>query len=100
MEKVIAQYTAAMDELNVLTQASYEQADGEDTQVKVNQIADDVLSFLIHAYTMGMEHASLMLAHDLTVDIEEMHEAIYLIIEGKTFEDRVADHVIADDLSG
>lgn len=100
MEKVISQYTSAMDELNVLTQASYEQADSEDIQAKINQIADDVLSFLIHAYTMGMEHASLMLAHDLTVDVEEMDEAIFLMIEGKTFEDRVADHVIADDLSG
>ena len=100
MEKVISQYTSALDELNVLTKTSYEQADSEDIQARINQIVDDVLSFLIHAYTLGMEHASFMLAHDLTVDVEEMREAIYLIIEGKTFEDRVADHVIAGDLSG
>ena len=100
MEKVISQYTTALDELNVLTTASYELADKEDITARVNQIADDVLSFLIHAYTMGMEHASLMLGYAMSVDMDEMDEAIYLIIEGKTFEDRVADHVVANDLSG
>lgn len=100
MEKVISQYTTALDELNVLTAASYKLAGGENITARVDQIVDDVLSFLIHAYTLGMEHASLMLAYELSVDLDSMEDAIFLVIEGKTFADRVADHVIADDLSG
>lgn len=100
MEKVISQYTTALDELNVLTATSYKLAGGRDITARVNQIADDVLSFLINAYTLGMEHASLMLAYDLSVDVDSMRDAIYTVIEGKTFEDRVADHVIANDLAG
>lgn len=49
MEKVISQYTTALDELNVLTATSYTLAGGRDIAAKVNQIADDVLSFLINA---------------------------------------------------
>ena len=100
MEKVISQYTTALDELNVLTATSYKLAGGRDIAAKVNQIADDVLSFLINAYTLGMEHASLMLAYDLSVDVDSMRDAIYTVIDGKTFEDRVADHVIVNDLAG
>ena len=100
MEKVISQYTTALDELNVLTATSYKLAGGRDIAAKVNQIADDVLSFLINAYTLGMEHASLMLAYDLSVDVDNMRDAIYTVIDGKTFEDRVADHVIVNDLAG
>lgn len=96
MEKVISQYTTALDELNVLTQTSYETAGGEN----VAQIADDILSFLIYAYTLGIDHASLMLDYALAVDVGDMEDAIYLLIEGKTFEDRVADHVHAGDLNG
>ena len=44
MEKVISQYTTALDELNVLTATSYKLAGGRDITARVNQIADDVLS--------------------------------------------------------
>ena len=100
MEKVVTEYTTALDELNILTDTSYKLAGGEDKAARVHQIADDMLSFLINAYTLGVEHASVMLAYDLSVDADSMRGAIYTVIEGKTFEDRVADHVMADDLAG
>ena len=100
MEKVISQYTTALDELNVLTEASYKLADDKNLTSRAYQVVDDVLSFLIHAYTLGMEHASMMLAYELSVDVDKMREAIYKMIEGKTFVDRVIDHILADDLSG
>ena len=100
MEKVISQYATALDELNVLTEASYKLADDKNLTSRANQVVDDVLSFLIHAYTLGMEHASMMLAYELSVDVDKMREAIYKMIEGKTFVDRVIDHILADDLSG
>jgi len=100
MDKIISRYTLALDELNVLTSTSYYNATGEDIAARVNQIADDFLSFLINAYTMGIESASIMLDHEMTVDVNDMHEAIFLVIDGKTFEDRVADHVMNNDLGG
>jgi hypothetical protein len=99
MDKVISSFTTALDELNVLTAASYRMAGGE-TVARVDSIVDDVLSFLINAYSLGTKNASIMLGYDLTVDVPSMKEAIYLVIEGKTFADRIADHVIANDLSG
>ena len=100
MDEVVSRYTLALDELNVLTSTSYYNAVSEDTTAMINQIADDFLSFLINAYTMGIDSASIMLDHEMTVDVDDMHEAIYLIIDGKTFEDRVADHVLNNDLAG
>lgn len=100
MDEVVSRYTLALDELNVLTSTSYYNAVSEDTTAMINQIADDFLSFLINAYTMGIDSASVMLDHEMTVDVDDMHEAIYLIIDGKTFEDRVADHVLNNDLGG
>lgn len=98
MDEVITSYLLAMDELNVLTAISYYLADGEDLQVKIAQIVDDVLSLLIKAYRMGIEHASIMLAYDCTVNTDKMEEAIYWVIDGKDFTDRIADHVMAGNL--
>lgn len=60
----------------------------------------DILSLLINAYRKGVQAASEMLAYDLTVDVRSMDEVIYLVIDDKTFEDRVADHVLSGDLQG
>ena len=47
MDEVISSYLTALDELNVLTSTSYQMAGG-DYSARVNQIVDDVLSFLIN----------------------------------------------------
>ena len=99
MDKVISSYLTALDELNVLTSTSYQMAGG-DYSARVNQIVDDVLSFLINAYALGIRNAGIMLDHELSVDVDKMQDAIFLVIEGKTFADRVEDHVIANDLEG
>lgn len=100
MDEVINSFTLALDELNILTATSYYSADGEDMTARVQQIADDILSFLINGYTLGIENASKMLGYNLAVNIGKMEDAIYLVIDGKTFVDRVADHVAVNDLSG
>lgn len=99
MDRVISAFTAALDELNILTTASYLTASGNRTE-RVERIADDVLSFLINAYSLGIRNASDMLGYDLAVNPDSMEDAIYLVIEGKTFIDRIADHVASDNLSG
>ena len=100
MNNTFSAYIAAFDELNILTSTSYYSASGKDMTSKVAQIADDILSLLIRAYQQGITATADMLAYDLTVDVGSMEEAIYEVIDGKTFEDRIADHVIAGDLSG
>ena len=99
MDEVISSYLTALDELNVLTSTSYQMAGG-DYSVRVNQIVDDVLSFLINAYALGIRNAGIMLDHELSVNVDKMQDAIFLVIEGKTFADRVADHVGGNDLGG
>ena len=99
MDEVISSYLTALDELNVLTSTSYQMAGG-DYSARVNQIVDDVLSFLINAYALGIRNAGIMLDHELSVNVDKMQDAIYLVIEGKTFADRVADHVGGNDLGG
>lgn len=94
MNEIFNSYIEAFDELNVLTTASYYSADNEE------QIADGVLSFLIQAYRLGITAAGEMLAADLSVDVDSMRDVIYFLIDGKTFEDRVATHVASDNLTG
>ena len=94
MNEIFNSYIEAFDELNVLTTASYYSADNEE------QIADDVLSFLIQAYRLGITAAGEMLAADLSVDVDSMRDVIYYLIDWKTFEDRVATHVASDNLTG
>lgn len=92
MEQVISSYVAALDELNPLTATSYYTADGDETE-RAKKVADDLFSFLVNAYTLGILNASSMLDTELTVNLDEMEEAIFAVIDGKTFEDRVLDHV-------
>lgn len=100
MDKATSAYLSALDELNVLTATSYYTTDGENVAKRIDKIADDVLSFLIMAYTLGIENASIMLMYGLLVDVEAMEDAIFLRIDGKTFADRVAAHVEKKDLRG
>lgn len=100
MDEVLSSYILAFDEINALMTTSYKTASNEDISERVAQIADDLLSFLIKAYKQGIEAISTMLVYELSVDTDKMYEAIYKVIDGKDFEDRVIDHVLADDLVG
>lgn len=64
----------ALDELNVLT-------------------ADDLLTALTGAYLLGITSAAAMLDTNLSVELDAMREVIYAVIDGKTFEDRAAEHI-------
>lgn len=99
MDKVISSYLTALDELNVLTTTSFRMAGG-DYAARLSQITDDILSFLINAYTLGIQAAATMLDSEIEVNIADMEQAIYRVIEGKTFADRIADHLLVDDLPG
>ena len=77
MDEMTNKYLLAMDELNLLTATSYYSTDSDNIDAKIKQVTDDVLSFLIKAYRLGIENASTMLGHRLIVDTDDLEEAVY-----------------------
>ena len=100
MDEMTNKYLLAMDELNLLTATSYYAMDSDNMDAKIKQVTDDVLSFLIKAYRLGIENASAMLGHRLIVNTDDLEEAIYCLIDGKDFKDRAIDHILNKDLQG
>lgn len=94
MNEVFNDYTTALDELNVLATTSYYSADSTET------IIDDMLSVLIKAYRMGIDAAGKMINAPLSIDTEDMFEAIFYFIDGETFENRIRTHVSDGNLTG
>jgi hypothetical protein len=88
-------YLLAFDEINALTEASFKLSSKDPKKV-----ADDMLSFLINAYTLGNANCNEMLKSSAAINTNLMREAVYKNIAGKTFEDRVKDHMEEDDLIG
>lgn len=97
MDEIISEYVLAFDEINALTAYSYE--NNVDSKFQADKTIDDILSLLIMAYTLGTKHASTMLEFDLSVNTEDMIEAIYYLIDGMTFEDRAREHIINENLT-
>lgn len=100
MDEVVNSYILAFDEINALMATSYNEASRDDISARVTKIADDLLSFLINAYAQGIQAIAKMLVYDITADTDKMYDAIYTVIDGKDFEDRVITYVLADDLMG
>ena len=102
MEEIIKQYLVGFDEINQMISTSYRLAVTEidDVQDQVAQIIDDLLSMLILAYNAGMDATAQNLATDLSVDLDALEDALYTSIDGKTFEQRVQEYVLAQDMAG
>lgn len=102
MEEIIKQYLVGFDEINQMISTSYRLAVTEldDVQDQVAQIIDDLLSMLILAYNAGMDATAQNFAADLSVDLDALEDALYTSIDGKTFEQRVQEYVLARDMAG
>lgn len=105
----VQKWIATFDELHRIVEVSLEQAineasDGDEKPQRiVSRVSDDLLAFLIDAYELGCKSAGEMLgieSDSITPDVKRMRETIYKTIEGKTFEDRVRDHVVKNDPNG
>lgn len=90
MEELFNEYILAFDEINALTAYIYSNS---------NNAIDDILSILINAYRQGTEVASKMLNYEVNADTEDMLEAIYVLIDGKTWEDRAREHIDSNNMS-
>lgn len=85
-------YALAFDEIHSLAKASITESSN------MEEVIDDVLSMLINGYALGVDNVGTMLEAEVSVNTDEMREAIYMNIGGKTFEDRVRNHIEEDDL--
>lgn len=95
MEELFRSYLLAIDEINPLVALSFTMSNGDS-----HAIINDILALLIQAYRKGIADIMIMLGYDLTTDTARMYQVIYEVIEGKTFEDRVYDHLANGDLKG
>lgn len=90
------------DEINALIGESYSESESEyygDRRKQAEKVSEDLLDILILAYRQGVSDTGKALNVDVEDSIDEMFEIIYTKIDGKTFEDRVEDH-IADGADG
>ena len=80
-------YQLAFDEINALGFSDMSR----------DQIEDEFETLLILAYTLGVEEAGLMLHKKIEAELDEMEDIIWAEIAGKTFADRIDDHLEKED---
>lgn len=85
-------YVLAFDELNVIVDESIANANGD-----VKKVKEDFLDFLIAAYQLGVQAVGYALGETSGFGVDLLEEALYLKIEGLTFEDRVEEHYESGD---
>ncbi len=85
--------TPDYEEIRAMISASYKTAAGSERR---RQVIDDILALLTLAYRDGVQAAGEMLDFSPDAFPREMEEAIYHLIDGKTFADRAADHIEAE----
>ncbi len=90
-------YILAFDEINKLIDTSFENAADLTGESRKKKIEHDVLEILVYAYYAGVQAAGEMLKKDLDIDRNDMMEVIYLTIDGKDWEDRLAVHISVGD---
>lgn len=83
------------DEINRLTDYSYRlNLENND----LDGLISDIESILINAYVFGHDKANEELGTNYDVDSSELAEDLYLVIEGKSFVDRVEEYYEDRDL--
>lgn len=76
--------------------ARLQQAKSPDTEEKnldPMDLSDEVLDLLIMAYVYGTDAANQMLGTDIEPSMEQMRETIEAKVAGKTFRERIAEHI-------
>lgn len=87
------------DELNVLANDIVNAIEPiENKEKKIDTATDLLEDILIAAYMLGYEHVSEMLGISITIDVDLMHDALYEVIQGETFPDRVRTHIDNNDM--
>ena len=94
---VMDRYIASFDELNKMLTASYMNAieSSESLERRAEMIRDDIVSYLILGYRMGVEDTAANLGVSASVDPDFLETALFLTIEGKTLFDRIWDDVVS-----
>ena len=86
---------ATIDELTVLAERIYRETEDLPKAERKKKIADEVLEVLILAYVYGYRRVD----EEGRPDTDAMYEAIYLLIDGETYSDRISKHIETGDMS-
>lgn len=86
---------ATIDELTVLAERIYRETEDLPKAERKKKIADEVLEVLILAYVYGYRRVD----EEGRPDTDAMYEAIYLLIDGETYSDRISKHIENGDMS-
>lgn len=96
MPDLIKNYLASFDEIHMGT-IRYTEAVLADTKLsakeKKDKLCDWLLDYLIYAYVFGTQCSEDFLGVAIEPDVASMRKAIDKKIAGKTFRDRVEDHL-------
>lgn len=65
---------------------------------KADAIIDSILDILIMAYAFGCEATNIDLDTDLKPNITKMNESIQKVIADKTWEERVSEYILGEDV--
>lgn len=65
----------------------------EEKKKLIERADDDLLEWLVYAYTDGVQAAGEMLGAEIVPDIEKMYDAVFAETAGETFQDRVESHI-------
>jgi uncharacterized Ntn-hydrolase superfamily protein len=78
-----------IDEINALAKALSRKIEGKSKEKKKKESIDEILELLVLAYVFGWNRVD----SDSNAIIDKMFEAVYLLIDGMTFEDRIREHI-------
>ena len=96
MPEVINRYLASFDEIHrgtiVYTEAILA-AEKLTKEEKHEAICDFILDYLIDSYLLGLETGREFFGFEAERDMDAMRRVIEKKIDGKTFRDRVSDHL-------
>jgi len=77
------------DELHRLSKQIYEETEDLPKEEKKKKAYDEILELLIMAYVFGWDRVD----PDSEANTDSMYEAIFYLIDGKTFRDRINEHI-------
>lgn len=65
-----------------------------------DEIEDEFVQFLAEGYYLAIDELEKMLHKKVEAELDELEDIMWLEIEGKTFADRIDDHLAKEDYPG
>lgn len=80
-------YQLKFDEINALGLSDKSRDEAEEAMIQL----------LAEAYYLGLHEAEMMLFREIDAELDELEDILWMEIDGKTFVDRIDDHLIKEE---